>query len=102
VVGGYAAVGSPAFDWQSWLGPATTQPPPPAPVVLERSLSLPRRGEVALMRARTLAASGHLSDALVTLDLVRPTDPQKADADRLRADIQRQLLALATGDRHRP
>ena len=28
------------------------------------------------------------------LDAVRPTDPQQADADRLRADIQRQLLAL--------
>jgi hypothetical protein len=31
---------------------------------------------------------------LIALDSVRPTDPQKADADRLRADIQRQLLAL--------
>jgi hypothetical protein len=30
----------------------------------------------------------------VALDAVRPTDPQQADADRLRADIQRQLLAL--------
>jgi hypothetical protein len=33
----------------------------------------------------------------VTLDAVRPTDPQKPDADRLRADIQRKLLALAEG-----
>jgi hypothetical protein len=40
-------------------------------------------------------ATGHLHDALAALDLVRPTDVQKADADRLRADIQRQLIALA-------
>ena len=55
--------------------------------------ALPRRGEMALQRARALAAGGHLRDALVTLDAVRPTDPQQLDADRLRADIQRQLLA---------
>ena len=41
-------------------------------------------------------AGGHLRDALTALDAVRPTDPQRADADRLRADIQQQLLALAT------
>jgi hypothetical protein len=58
--------------------------------------SLPRRGEASLTRARALVASGHLRDALTALDSVRATDPQKADADRLRADIQRQLLALTT------
>jgi len=30
------------------------------------------------------------------LELVRPTDPQRADAERLRGDIQRQLITLAT------
>jgi tetratricopeptide (TPR) repeat protein len=71
--------------------------PPPAsasPVVREQSLPLPRRGELLLTRARSLAASGHLSDALATLELIRATEPQKAEADLLRADIQRQLLAL--------
>jgi len=57
-------------------------------------LAVPRRGETAMTRARTLAAGGHLRDALSVLDLIRPTDAQKEDADRLRADIQRQLLAL--------
>lgn len=56
--------------------------------------SLPRRGETSLTRARALVASGHLHDALTALESVRPTDPQKTDADRLRADIQRQLLAV--------
>jgi tetratricopeptide (TPR) repeat protein len=66
----------------------------PAPVAREASLPLPRRGETALLRARALVAGGHLRDALATLDAVRTTDPQQPDADRLRADIQRQLLAL--------
>jgi hypothetical protein len=56
---------------------------------------LPRRGEMAVTRARTLLASGRLRDALLALDDVRPTDPQKAEADELRTGIQRQLIALA-------
>jgi tetratricopeptide (TPR) repeat protein len=73
---------------------ASTAPPPAAPVVRETPLPLPRRGETILGRARALAAGGHLRDALALAEAVRATDPQKADADRLRADIQRQLLAL--------
>jgi tetratricopeptide (TPR) repeat protein len=65
-----------------------------APVPQNLALPLPLRGEMALSRARTLAAGGRLHDALAALDGVRPTDRQKEEADRLRADIQRQLLAL--------
>jgi tetratricopeptide (TPR) repeat protein len=65
-----------------------------APIASDATPALPRRGEMALTRARALTITGHLRDALATLDAVRPTDPQQADADRLRADIQRQLLAL--------
>ena len=64
------------------------------PVARDASLPLPRRGETAWLRARALMAGGHLRDALAALDAVRITDPQQPDADRLRADIQRQLLAL--------
>ena len=96
-MGGYAATSEgAAAAWRSWLAlqtvpQGTTSAPP---VVREQSLALPRRGEIALTRARALAAGGHLSDALTTLDAVRPTDAQRADADRLRTEIQRQLLAL--------
>ena len=65
-----------------------------APAAKETPLPLPRRGETALLRARALTAGGHLRDALTALDAVRITDPQQPAADRLRADIQRQLLAL--------
>lgn len=85
-------------EWRSMLnlesGPA---PSPAAPAAVDAGLPLPRRGETALERARALAASGRLRDALAALDLIRPTDAQKADADRLRAAVQRQLIGLASG-----
>ncbi len=56
---------------------------------------IPRRGENALVRARALAQAGRLREALAALETVRPTDVQKADADRLRADLQRQLIGMA-------
>jgi hypothetical protein len=69
------------------------------PIVYDPTLPLPRRGETALARARSLAAGGHLRDALTALDLVRATDLQKPEADRLRADIQRELLNPASARR---
>jgi len=85
LAGGYAAWSAVRVE----PAPALT-----APVVHETVLPMPRRGEMALTHARALAASGHLRDALAELDDVRATDPQKGDADRLRADVQRQLLAV--------
>ena len=94
----FIVVTSAPLEWRSLL---TLQPPPLSPAVSSGSdaaLSVPRRGEMALARARAFAAGGHLRDALTSLDLVRPTDPQKEDADRLRADIQRQIMALSVSD----
>jgi tetratricopeptide (TPR) repeat protein len=91
------------IDWRSLVAlgrsvwrvdaPAATNAPP---IARDASLPLPRRGEETLTRARSLAASGHLREALSSLDAIRPTDLQRADADRLRGDIQRQLLALTS------
>lgn len=94
----FIVVTSMPLEWPSLL---TLQPPPLSPPVTSGSdapLSVPRRGEMALARARAFAAGGHMRDALRSLDLVRPTDPQKEDADRLRADIQRQIMALSVSD----
>jgi hypothetical protein len=94
-VGVYGLAGRRGFDWRSALalqsGPVGTTAPVP---VREVVLPLPRRGEMALGRARSLAAGGRLREALAVLETVRPADPQKPEADRLRADIQRQLLGL--------
>ena len=43
--------------------------------------------------ARVLFAGGRLYDALRALELVRPTDPLRADADQLKVTIQRELIA---------
>jgi tetratricopeptide (TPR) repeat protein len=75
---------------------ASPETPAPTSVAREVTLVLPRRGEMILTSARALMAGGHYREALTALDTVRPTDPQRGDADRLRAEIQQQLIALAT------
>ena len=79
-------------DLSSATAPATSASL--SPVAREAVLPIPTRGEMALTRARRLAAGGDLHDALSTLSLVRTTDPQRQDADQLRSEIQRQLLRL--------
>ena len=64
-------------------------PPSPEP------LPVPSAGEIWLARARALHAKGRLHDALSALDSIHRGDPLKADADQLRAAIQRALLAAA-------
>jgi tetratricopeptide (TPR) repeat protein len=95
VATGVFAMSAGRMDWRSLLllqdVPANVSTPPP---VQEVVLPLPRRGEMALSRAQTLVASGHLHDALAAIDAVRPTDPERAEADKLRTTIQQQLLSL--------
>jgi tetratricopeptide (TPR) repeat protein len=95
IVAGVAALVATRPDWRSLITlSAPVAATSFAPVVREAVLAIPTRGEMALSRARRLASSGELRDALAALDLVRPTDPQRPDADQLRSDIQHQLLRL--------
>jgi hypothetical protein len=93
LVAGFYAAGV----WNRWQeGAAQTDPPAATPgssLAPEEGPAPPARGEHALARARTLAASGRLAEALSMLDRIRPTDPEKADGDQLRAELQRRLLA---------
>lgn len=100
--GGYATW-TERVDWRlfaatlrSALQPETPVARAAMPVTREITLPVPRRGEETLGRARILAASGHLREALAALDDIRATDPQKGDGDRLRGDIQRQLMTLSS------
>lgn len=96
VAAGFIIATSAPIDWRSILALHAARAPATAiPAATGAALPLPRRGETALARARALVTSGHLREALSALELVRPTDAQKAEADRLRADIQQQLVALA-------
>ena len=63
--------------------------PAPAP------LPVPSPTEAYVTQARALFAGGKLRDALRALDRVPVGDALRPDAERLRADIQRELLALA-------
>jgi hypothetical protein len=64
-------------------------PPPVAP---------PTTTEVYVSRGRRLFETGRLRDAMIELERVPAGDPLRAEADRLRASIQRELLALALAD----
>jgi tetratricopeptide (TPR) repeat protein len=94
-IAAFAAASSGVIDWRVLVSDAPTTTLS-APVPRDVMPPPPRRGELSLARARTLAAAGHLRDALVALDGVRATDPERPDADRLRADIQRQLIAFVS------
>lgn len=80
----------------TWLSELQSSAPPPAAVapVLE-PLPVVRASEAALDRAQALRADGRLRDALRTLDTIDLADPFRGEADRLRADIQRDQLAAA-------
>jgi hypothetical protein len=80
----------------TWLSEFPASAPPPAAVapVLE-PLPVVRASEAAIDRAQALRADGRLRDALRALDTIDLADPFRAEADRLRAEIQRDQLAAA-------
>jgi hypothetical protein len=81
----------------SWFtDPAVSPAAAPERAAVE-PLPFVRSSEMILARARSLYSGGHLRDALRTLERIDVADPVRPEADRLRADVQRTLLAVATG-----
>ena len=70
---------------------------PATPIVMPASdpLPIPAATELYLARSRQLFQTGRLQDALRELDRVPIGDSLRGEADRLRGEIQRQLLAVA-------
>ncbi len=66
---------------------ALASPAEPLPTV--------RASDVALTRARMLFETGHAGDAVRLLGTIPVADPNRAEADRVLADIQRALLTAA-------
>lgn len=62
-------------------------------------LPLVRASDVALVRARALFETGRAGDAIRVLATIPIADPNRAEADRLLADVQRTLLAIDGADR---
>ena len=80
------------FPVQATTGAPVQVSPAPAPL----PVPAPTEGYVA--QARAMFASGRLRDALRALDRVPAGDSLRAEAERLRGDIQRELLAVATAE----
>ena len=84
---------SPALSWLVDV-PAAARP---VAQTAPEALPIVRTSDTLLDRARDLSVGGHLRDALRLLDGIGIADPARPEADRLRADIQRVLLASAVG-----
>jgi tetratricopeptide (TPR) repeat protein len=96
------AAGAIPVEWLlSRARPGPVVVPVAAPVTNDPGLAVPRRGARALAEARGLADRGRLRDALIRLDEITLTDLERDAADRLRSEIQRQLLAVAQAGRVR-
>ena len=82
-------------DWfpvQATTGTPVLITPAPAP------LPVPPPTATYLAQARAMFNGGKLRDALRALDRVPIGDTLRADADRLRGQIQRELLAVASAE----
>ena len=95
LAGAGAAVYFGAAPALSWLADVPSAARPTTPAAAE-PVPMVRTADTLLDRARALYIDGHLHDALRLLDRIGISDPVRPDADRLRADIQRALLAASS------
>src|SRR5262245_50079374 len=97
VLTGLAAAGVVAWigiKRPDWL-PLNARLAAPPPVIADEPLPIPAPSEASLARAQSFYNDGRLRDALAALDAIGHSDPRRAEADELRAAIQRKLLDAA-------
>jgi tetratricopeptide (TPR) repeat protein len=84
----------PVASWLAELPMNTTvgEAPSPEPLPVVRSV------DAVLARARSLQARGKTREALRLVERIDPADPLRPQADRLRGELQRALLATITVD----
>jgi hypothetical protein len=92
-----AAVLTATLSLVSWFTAPSASPAAAPERTAVEPLPVVRSSEILLARARSLYSDGHLRDALRALARIDAADPMRPEADRLRADVQRALLAAATG-----
>ena len=105
VIAGVIVAAASTWLWfrgaDAWLVQSAT--PSAGAVTLDAEpLPVPAASEASLARARALQVKGRLHDALAALDTVRNGDGSWAEAQALRAAIQRQLLTGAGAPLARP
>ena len=88
-----AAIAIIALPIGSWLAELPVTAPVAARVPVE-PVPIVRTQEMRIERARALHAAGRPHEALRLLEMVDIADPLRIEADNLRADLQRELLAL--------
>jgi len=82
----------------AWLAAGVPASPRPVAAPVGDPLPLVEVSDGALDRATQLYASGDLVGALTALDAIDAADPLRVEADRLRATVQRAVLAgMAAG-----
>jgi hypothetical protein len=86
------------FGWEpfgAWLPRQQAVPGAdrPATVAEAGALPLPSVSELTLAQARTLFTRGHLHEALRAVETIRLDDRRRSEADALRTEIQRALIA---------
>jgi hypothetical protein len=95
VLGVAAVIGVLWIQGEAWLPLGAGAASGPAVRVKEEPLPVPSASDVWLARAHAQKDKGHLREALAALDAIHPGDKLGPEADKLRGEIQADLLAAA-------
>lgn len=92
LAGGLAAAVLSGVPMPDWVADPVSSPQSQVAALPPDPLPVARSSERVIARARSLAAGGHLLDALRLLDAVGLADPGRPEADRLRGEVQSRLI----------
>ena len=79
----------------AWLADPAASPQEQVAAMPPDPLPVARSSERLVARARAFQSGGHLFDAIRILESIDVADPLRPEADRLRGELQRQLLDAA-------
>jgi tetratricopeptide (TPR) repeat protein len=85
-----------------WFPVQATTELPVSATVTPAPLPMPSPTEAYVAQGRALFANGKLRDALRVLDRIPLSDSLRPEGDRIRGEIQRELLALASAEMSAP
>lgn len=92
IMGGLAVAVVGGMPMPDWLADPVGSPQEQVAAMPLDPLPIARTSERLVTRARELGAAGRLHDAIRALEAIGLGDPLRPEADRLRGDLQRQLL----------